>query len=91
MSNVYNLDEIGQDGPTIIIEGNKYKLLYPTMQEVEDIRDEKDEIKQTDALFDFVVAEDKGVTPFKDVIKTKNILVLNKFANIIKEEFNMDA
>lgn len=90
MSNVYNLDEIGQDGPTIIIDGNEYTLMYPTMEQIENVRDEKDEQKQNDALFDFVVAKNDGVTPFKDVLKRKNLLVLKKFANIVKDEFGME-
>lgn len=90
MSNVYNLDEIGQDGPTIIIDGNEYTLMYPTMEQIENVRDEKDEQKQNDALFDFVVAKNDDVTPFKDVLKRKNLLVLKKFANIVKDEFGME-
>jgi len=90
MSNNYNFDEIKSDSPTIILGGHTYKLVYPTVEEVERIQELKTDEEKTKAVYNFVQKTNDADPTFEDVLKSQNIKVLQAFADMIKTEFGVE-
>jgi len=91
MSKDYNFDEISeQDGPTVKMGGHTYKLVYPTVEDIEKIQGLKTDQEQTDAIYAFLKPESADAPPFKDVIRKANVKVIKAFSEMVKAEFGVE-
>lgn len=87
----YNFDEVNtEDTPQIIMSGHKYRLVYPTVEDIEKIQELKTDEERTNAMYGFLKPE--GDSPvFAEVIKKQDIRVLKKFADMMKKEFGVEG
>jgi hypothetical protein len=86
----YNFDEVNDESPTIILGGENYKLVYPTLEEIEKIQALKTDEERTDAVYQFIHKTDEKQPEFRDVLKKQSIKVLIAFTEMIKTEFGVE-
>lgn len=87
----YNFDEINQEEtPVIIMQGHRYRLKYPTVEDIEKIQELKTDQERTDAMYGFLIPEGDSPT-FAEIIKRQDIRVLKKFADMMKKEFGVEG
>lgn len=91
MSKDYNFDEITSDGPTIIMGGQTYKLVYPTVEEVERVQGLKTDEERNDAVYGYVVKTTEDQPEFRETLKKQSIKVLIAFTDMIKREFGVEG
>jgi hypothetical protein len=86
----YNFDEIKDESPTIIMGGYTYKLVYPTVEDVEKIQSYKTDEEKTNAVYGFVEKTQQSDPDFKTTLFKQNIKVLKAFTDMIKDEFGVE-
>jgi hypothetical protein len=84
----YNLDEDATEFFPFTLGGKEYKMRYPTTEEVEKSRSIKTDEKRVEWLYSFIEPVTEGAPPVRDVLKAKNIKVLQKFNKMILTEFS---
>lgn len=90
MSNNYNFDEIQDESPEIIMGGLKYRLRYPTVEDIEKVQELKTDQERTDAIYDFIETTEEGQKPFKETLKKQSIKVMIAFTEMVKKEFGVE-
>lgn len=87
----YNFDnDVDNDSPTIIMGGETFKLVYPTLEEIEKIQALKTDEERTDAVYGFVEKTKDDQPEFRDVLQKQSIKVLKAFTDVIKKEFGVE-
>lgn len=88
---VYNFDDISdQESPVIVMGGNKYRLKYPTIEDIEKIQSAKDDKEQEKLLYEFVTPEEGTTVSFEETLKKQDIRVLKRFSAMLKKEFGVE-
>lgn len=90
MSNNYNFDEIVADSPTIKMGGYEYRLVYPTVEDIERIQAMKTDEERNDSIYQFVEKSRDDIPPFRETLRKQNIKVLLAFTEMIKKEFGVE-
>lgn len=91
MTNNYNFDEINtEDRPEIIMSGHKYRLRYPTVEDIENVQKLKTDEERLKALYSYIEQQEGEETPFEEVLRKQDIRVLKKFGDMIKKEFGLE-
>lgn len=86
----YNFDEVKEESPTIIMGGETYTLVYPTLEDIEKIQSLKTDEERTNAVYEFVQKTDEKQPDFKEVLRKQSVKVLVAFTNMIKDEFGVE-
>lgn len=86
----YNFDEIQGEQPTFIMGGHTFRLRYPTVGDIEEIGDLKTEKERVAKIYSFVETTQAGQPSFEEVIRTKDIRVLQAFTKMVQKEFGIE-
>lgn len=86
MENNYNLDDVN-DSFEFTLSGNRYKMRYPTTEEVELGDKLKTDAEKLQWLYDFISPVELSSPPITEVLKRVNVKVLARFNEMIKTEF----
>lgn len=86
----YNFDEIKDESPTIVMGGQTYKLVYPTVEDIENVQKMKTDEERAEAVYSFVQKTDPEQPEFRDILRKQNIKVLKAFTEMIKAEFGVE-
>lgn len=90
MTDPINLDtETDQEFFEFIVDGNNYRMRYPTTEEVEGAQKLKDDENKADWLYSFIQPVNKESQPIKEVLKKKNIKFLKRFNEMVTTEFGL--
>jgi hypothetical protein len=90
-SPTYNFDEIDQnDRPKIVMGGHRFRLRYPTVEDIESVQKLETDEQKTEALYSFIERDEGEETEFKEVIKKQDIRVFKRFSEMIKKEFGVE-
>ena len=92
----YNLDDNVQEQVDIILNGHTYHLRYPTAEEVFSFDEEhKDDKNSGDAfqewIYSLVSTDGTDTPPIKDVLRSKNIKVMQRFNKHVRQEFGLEG
>lgn len=102
MSNIHSLNDNVSDSFTFEVGGHQYKMIYPTLEQVEELQklvteneskkegDATDDTTPMDWMYKFISPIDETAPPIKETMKKQNIRVMANFSNMVKTEFGLD-
>lgn len=88
----YKLDDNVEDSFDFQMDGFIYAMKYPTLQELDKVikvidDDKADSFAVIDAVTDFITPSDPKAPNIKEVLRNKNIKVLQNFNTMIRVKF----
>lgn len=86
MSQTYNLDEV-EDGVEFILNEKRYRLRFPTTEEVLNAEKLTDSQEQLAFMYNLVEAIDKDAPNIKEALSGQNVKKTAKFNEMIKASF----
>lgn len=87
----YNLDQDTPEYFEFILGGNTYKMVYPTTEEIDLMRKEKDDEKRGEMMFEKIKPVTDGAPSIDEALKKKNVKVLSHFYKMIKDEMGFEG
>lgn len=82
----YNLDEDAAEHFEFILQGNKYRMRYPTTEEIEQADKLETDEQKNDVVYEYISPVDNA-PPVREVLKKVNIKVVKKFNQMVRTEF----
>lgn len=86
----YNLDQDTPEYFEFILGGNTYKMVYPTTEEIDLMRKEKDDEKRGEMMFNKIEPVTENAPNINDALKKKNVKVLSAFYKMVKAEMGFE-
>lgn len=86
----YDFDKVStEERPLIIMGGHKYRLRYPTVEDIEEVQKIKDQQEQNESFYQFIEPTE-GAPAFKEVLRKQDLRVLKAFLSMMKKEFGVE-
>lgn len=102
MSN-YSLNDNVNESFTFEVGGHQYKMIYPTLEQVEELQklvtesgskkadgEVSDETTPMDWMYKFISQVGENTSPIQEVMKKQNIRVMANFSDMVKTEFGLE-
>lgn len=99
---MYNLNDNVEDSFEFQVDGHRYRMRYPTMEELETIQDaareQTEKVKNgetvndsevTDMVYAYISSVDDA-PPISGVIKKQSVRVIRNFQKMFKTEFGIE-
>lgn len=86
----YDLDKAG--GPEyfeFLLGGKRYKMVYPTTEELEPMQ-KMDDAERQEKMYSYISPVDQDAPEFKVALGKARIPVVREFAKMLKKEFGIE-
>lgn len=88
----YNLDQqTEKESFEFILGGHKYKMVYPTTEEIQEIAKIEDAEAQGKEWLKFISSGEKDAPPVQKALEKKRVTVYKAFNAMIKTEFGLEG
>lgn len=85
----YDLDKETPEFFEFIVGGNTYKMVYPTSEQIEEIRNLKNEKERGEKTLAFITPVTENAPDIEEALKKKNIKAYQKFYEMIETEMGV--